>query len=303
MSYEEEYRHKRKLEFTDSSFKSKSNKKAKVTHAIPIENLKLPFIMMVTGPKRTGKTTFIRNLFKEGILKEIDYVVVMAPTLHLNGDFDFLKEQKEMKYMMFHENFEFQVEKLFQRMEQLAEGRLAKLRELEEKKLKPTEPVKEDLRPGDVSVAVPRDTDVPHVPNTLLVLDDCATNSILSRASILDAYSIRHRHSNISMIVVGHNFKGVAGLPKAIRTQIDYNVIFNPSSISELETIIRDCLFKEDAKIAIENTKVVFNELYNYIIYTAAEVYNRRLLTNKGEMMIYPLEGVKVDEMNKQTEE
>lgn len=208
--------------------------------------------MTVTGPKRVGKTTFIRELLKKCLLDEFEYVVVMTPTGQLSGDFDFLDEQRKAKYIVNTDpsDFEDMALQLFQKQEEL---------QLKNKQ----------------------------APRTLVILDDCATNKILRERSVLDKYIIRHRHAQLSFLIVGHSLRGVCGLPKSIRMQIDYNIIFNPASMSELETILKEAILPVHLKGTKERVVAAFQQPYNYIVYQPAERYSHRLLLNWKKPMIY----------------
>lgn len=203
-----------------------------------------PFVLTVTGPKRAGKTHFLRALLKQQLIERFRYIVVLCPSLHLSGDYKFLKEQPYAQYILKHNPDEFSetCTKLFNKIESM---------KLEGKSLQ-----------------------------TLLLMDDCATRSILNNNSVVDKYIIMHRHSNLSMIIVGHSLRGVTGLPKGIRLTIDYNVIFKPASMLELETILKESLFSEDVKAAKLATRRVFNDKYNYIVHIPAATYNNTLLVN-----------------------
>lgn len=221
-----------------------------------MDKVRPEFIMTVTGPKRAGKTTFIREFMKDHLIDIFPYIVVMCPTLKLNHDFDFLRDQNNAKYMFVDNGFSQTCRDIFERMEFLKE------------------------RDGD------------ETPQTLLILDDCATNKIMSQNSVLDKYCIRHRHANISLLIVAHSYRGVCGLPKSLRSQIDYNVIFNPASITEVDTILKDCVFSEEVRVIRKKVKKIFSTKYNYIVYQPAEIYSRKLLLNWETPLIDELNGM-----------
>jgi len=123
-------------------------------------------------------------------------------------------------------------------------------------------------------------------PNTLLVVDDLATHPILNPNSILDKYVIRHRHAKLSMMIVGHSLRGVCGLPKAMRSQIDYNIMFNPASVTEMTTLIKECVFSDDFKKVLANVKDLFSTKYNYMVFEPAAVYSMKLVDNFGRSML-----------------
>jgi hypothetical protein len=175
-------------------------------------------------------------------------VIVFSPTAQLSKDFDFLDDQTSTKFIVYQGGFKEEFLKLTQRLEEL---QLAK-----------------------------------KAPETLLVVDDLATNPILRQDSVIDKYAIRHRHARLSMMVVGHSLRGVCGLPKSLRSQIDYNILFNPASMTELYTLIKECVFPRDIKTVVLNTEALFSTLYNYMIFEPAAVYERKLVDNRGVSMI-----------------
>jgi hypothetical protein len=215
-----------------------------------MQDIEPEFIISVTGPKRAGKTTFIRNMLTNHLLPKFNTVIVMSPTLKLNEDFEFLRDQNTTKFKFVHTNFKEEFRDLFEHMEYLKE------------------------RDGD------------ETPQVLVVMDDCATNPILNAGSIVDVKCIRHRHAKVSILVVGHAYRGVCGLSKSLRSQIDYAIIFNPASIMEIDTILKDCVFPEEVRACREKVKEIFSTKYNYIVYQPAETYERKLLVNFEEPLV-----------------
>ena len=180
-----------------------------------MENIKIPFIISIIGPKRTGKTTFLKKWLNTALLKKFRYIILLSPTAKLSGDFEELADNDTVHFIMKSDPSKFAdtSKALFDRLEQLKtrEGR---------------------------------------APPTLLILDDCGTDAIMNQNSILDKYCIRHRHSELSILAVGHSLRGTCGLPKSFRSQMDMAILFNPNSMSELETIFKEVLFSEHLKEA-----------------------------------------------------
>lgn len=214
------------------------------------KKIRSPFIMTVTGPKRTGKTTFIRDLVKQNLSKEFRYIIVMSATCDLSGDFDFVKEIPAARYSIVDSSFTDKCAAILEKLE-------AKQRNGMQQK-------------------------------TLLILDDLATDPILNPKSILDSYCIRHRHVGLSIIVVGHALRGTCGLPKALRSQIDYNIIFNPASMTEMETILKEALMNNDLREAKNKIKEVFSVPYNFIMYEPAKPYYEKMMINAKTPLISP---------------
>ena len=210
-----------------------------------MDALKPPFIMSVVGPKRTGKTTFIKNLLKDHLLQHFKYVIIFSPTAELSGDFDEIANDKRSTFIKKTKTEDFGncAKSLFERLETLK-------------------------------------LDDGQAPNTLLLLDDCGTDPILNANSMLDKYSIRHRHAGLSILAVGHSLRGTCGLPKALRQQVDVAVFFNPSSMSEMEAILKEVLFSQHLKAAKQKAVEVFGQPYNYIAWIPAAPYFQKLLIN-----------------------
>jgi hypothetical protein len=102
----------------------------------------------------------------------------------------------------------------------------------------------------------------------------------MAQNSILDRYSIQHRHVNLSILAVGHSFRGIGGLPKTLRLQVDYGVFFSPASVTELETIVKDVSFASDRDELLARARDVFKKKYNFIVFQPSAPLSRRLLVN-----------------------
>ncbi len=209
-----------------------------------METIQPQFIITVTGPKGSGKTTWLRSFVAEYMLDMFPRIIVMSPTIELNRDFDFLKHQDKSEYFF--------------------EGDPANFESILQQAI--------DLQFDEVTTRYSK--------NLLVILDDCATESICRDRSVLDAFAIRHRHYKISFIIVGHKFQGTCGLPRSLRSQINRNIIFNPASMSELEILLKEALLSDHVKDAKKRALEVFSTKYNYLVFTPSEIYNRRLLVN-----------------------
>lgn len=216
-----------------------------------MNDIKLPFIISVIGPKRTGKTTFIKKWLDQALLDHFRYVVLFSPTAELSSDFTDLQDDNRITLIMKTKSSEFEssAEKLFDKLETL------------------------------------KKTDG-FAPPTLLILDDCGTDPILNANSTLDKYCIRHRHAELSILAVGHSLRGTCGLPKAFRSQMDMAILFNPNSMSELETILKEVLFSEHQQIARRKAVEVYSEDYNFIVWRPAATYYEKLMINFTEPLI-----------------
>ena len=204
----------------------------------------MPFVMAVTGPKRSGKTTLVRNMITDYFLDKFNTIVVLAPTLRRSKDYEFLRNQKKANFYLQdkRECFGTDIQKVFKKCDDLA--------------------------------------DQGKECHILLILDDCGTDRIMDQRGFLDEYSIQHRHSNLSILIVAHSLRGAGGQPKTLRLQNDYNIIFSPASMVELNQILKDCLLPVDVAHATRNIIKVFSEKYNYVVYQSAETYPRKMLVN-----------------------
>lgn len=221
-----------------------------------MDDIKLPFIISVIGPKRTGKTTFINKWLDQTLLKHFRYVVLFSPTAELSGDFNALLHDDRVRVIVKtrSEDFPGTAKDLFERLEHLKKEQ-------------------------------------GFAPPTLLILDDCGTDPIMNKDSVLDRYCIRHRHAELSILAVGHALRGTCGLPKSFRSQIDMAILFNPNSMSELETILKEVLFSEHQATARRRAVEVFSEDYNYIVWRPAASYYDKLKINFDEPLIRPSDG------------
>lgn len=239
-----------------------------------LENVELvtPFVMTIVGPKRVGKTTFIRTLLTKNLLQKCKHVVVFSKTAHLSRDFDWLESHPGITSTIFapgktpdsDETIDYAeiAKRLFKRLITLLQ----------------TEGT---------------------CPSVLLILDDLAADPIMSEASPVVKECITHRHINMSMICVGHAYRGAIGIPKAMRLQIDYCIFFNPSSMKELEDVLKDTLFSTDVKTAIQEVREILTVPFNYIVYKPAAAYSEKLLINFKE----PLDSLQSRKRQKELDE
>lgn len=216
-----------------------------------MDNIKLPFIITVIGPKRTGKTTFIKKWLDEVLLDKFKYVILFSPTAELSSDFSTIAQDERVHFIMKCDSSDFAdcAKNLFERLETLKKGE-------------------------------------GHAPPTLLILDDCGTDPIMQQNSILDKYCIRHRHSELSILAVGHSLRGTCGIPKAFRSQIDMAILFNPNSMSEMETILKEVLFSSDLKTAKQKAVEAFSEPYNFIVWKPSAPYYDKLTINFEDPLV-----------------
>jgi hypothetical protein len=224
-----------------------------------MDDLRMPFIMTVTGPKWAGKTTFITGLVKDYIMKRLDFVIVFCPTCQLNDDYGFIKEQYKVPYTIIVKKFDDNMEELIKGLEEL---------------------YSENINEDDDEFMRREKKEI------LMILDDCGTDPILERHSSLAKYCIKHRHISLSVIVVGHSFRGDVGVPKSIRSQMDYAVFFKPASIKELHSILEDSLFKDELKVARDKCREIFSEKYKYIVYIPSNTYQKTILINFEEPLL-----------------
>lgn len=209
-----------------------------------MDKIKPQFIITVTGPKNTGKTTWLRSFIATHLLDMFPRLIVLSPTLDLNDDFDFLKYQDKVEYF-----FESDPDRFDEVLQEAIE-----------------------MQFDEVQTKKPK--------SLLVILDDCATEDICRDRSLLDKFAIRHRHYRISFIIVGHKFQGTCGLPRSLRSQINSNIIFNPASMSELEILLKEAVLSDHVKEARRAAMDVFSEKYNFIVFTPANKYFERLLVN-----------------------
>ena len=215
-----------------------------------MDEIKPQFVLTVTGPKESGKTTWLRELIQDHLLDMFPKIIVMSPTLDLSGDFDFLREQEKSEFFLSEDPSEYD-----EQMQEIINTQ---------------------------RFLIERDK----ADNVLIVLDDCATESICKQNSILDKFCIRHRHYLISLIIVGHKFRGNCGLPTGLRSQINSNIIFNPSSMSELELLLKEAVLSDHLKEAKKRAVEVFSSKFNYIVFTPSNVYFKRLMINYEEPLL-----------------
>lgn len=200
------------------------------------------FIAIIIGPKKAGKSYMIRQLLQQkGIQKDFDTIVVLNPSMNKNRDYDFLQESSKRFVYKYTDGFNEKLKELIDKQQELIYN-------------------KGRDQVGDV----------------LVILDDCANQSVLNENGLLSKFSIEHRHSKISFLIVGHRLQGRGGLPISIRDQSDYMIFLNPTNFNELEKLI-DYTCPRKYKKELEKKIIdLFNTKYNFFMLKTREPVNER---------------------------
>ena len=193
--------------------------------------MELPSNTVLAGATMSGKTyrskEILRDLIKR---KEIDYLIIMSPTLEISGDWDeFPVQQNPAKGMVvrkFTKNFVSQLQTLCEKQETIAKAR---------------EPM------GKIMV----------------VVDDCVHLPILKPKGYLATLSTKSRHLNISLMVL---VQKITAVPRTFRLNCRYWYLFNAVNFSELERFNQELVPKKYQKVVATNLETIFNEKYTYIL-------------------------------------
>jgi hypothetical protein len=100
--------------------------------------------------------------------------------------------------------------------------------------------------------------------NSILVIDDFSEElKSLDTIRLLKKIINKHRHYHLSIVISSLSMKSI---PKAIRSLIDYYVIFKPKGLIELEGYT-DEIFGLSKKDMIDVMDFVFDGAHNFLMY------------------------------------
>lgn len=199
--------------------------------SFPLNQLKTPFAMSMSAPRRSGKTVQVKNLIHYNINK-FDVIIIKSlsqPTLD-----DYKKTFNENYQKKYKTSFSFS---LYQPNDPLI------------KKLinSPIVTNKKTNRPMQI----------------LLVMDDCVTKKIRNDNSILQIYT-RGRHNHISLIFTTQQ---PSLLDTSWRENSDYLVFFNPNTQQSRDFLVKNIFSAnnfDNLHPPADQTKKYFEELIKH---------------------------------------
>lgn len=221
----------------------------------------LPANIIVSGATMCGKTFLVSNLLKEQLLNQVDYLIFFSPTIKISRDFEDFQENYNMAnsnkppstiIKKYHNNF--------------------------------TNNIKEIITSQETLFKMETDKDKKKLPKILFVLDDMVNDKALRYRGVIDNFSTKARHLNISIICL---VQRISAIPKTFRLNAKYVFFFSAVNFKELETILEQYCSKKYISDVRKEIHYIFDEKYNFIL---AENFNpiqkERLLKNGQEKII-----------------
>lgn len=185
-----------------------------------------PFMLIITGPSRAGKSNLIKNLLIRkdmlgGFFKQ-KHMFIICPSLKFNDDYDMLTDAQKF------DTFNNQI-------------------------------MNDIIQEQTLIIDTYKKKRTPHI---LIVLDDIADNPQFANSRILQQLAFRGRHMKVSVILSVQKYSAV---PRGVRINATNIIMFRPSNYSEIDIIGEEMADKDNRKNFKKMVKDVFKEPYKFI--------------------------------------
>ena len=261
-----------------------------------------PLIVSICGPRKSGKSYFVKTLLTEGLDKYYDEIHVLCQSLDLNNDYaQFMKKAYRHRnkfhwYSEFDQNTIVEIFKEAVRVQKnvINAGRRNDLVfktkqpkrkvEIKKKKRKLTKKKVEQLpefQEDPVTFFTHENLfftsldmeDKKHIPNylddkpkskkILIIMDDVVDSGVLNFHSAIDMLAMRGRHAEVTAIV---NSQRIAPVSVNVRDNSDLLILFCPFSVQELESAIDKFIPKNFRKQIRKQLEDIFETEYEFLI-------------------------------------
>lgn len=219
--------------------------------------LEIPANICICASTMGGKTYLTKRLINEQLMKQLDALVILSPTLDLSGDWDEYKENHDMKYG-----------KIIQKFSKKSEF--------------PTI-ITEILEQNE---AIIKSMNKSEAPSVVIVVDDCVGHPMLRPNKLLDNLSTRSRHLKVSLIVLSQK---ITAIPRIFRLNCRYFIMFQAVNFSEMERFIEELASKSIRKPLRDKINEIYNEPYNFILVQCFANKIRERMYLNGKTNIYDL--------------
>lgn len=200
-----------------------------------------PFLMIVNGLPKSGKTTILYNLLKNIYKKYFKNIYVFSPNVKLDKKYQGMKLDSNKTFTEFSDS-----------------TLLSILPELDEEGniIKPPKNPKFlykifGIKPPPEEKSIRMD---PDNHRSLIIFDDMANDANIKRSRIFAKKMVSHRHFNLSVILISQL---MTGIPRGIRDLSSHCIMFKTENEHERDYIYDTC--------SKGFTRKEFNELLNYM--------------------------------------
>ena len=197
-------------------------------------DFKQHFNLLVVAPTNRGKSYLIQKEIWPRLKPKFDVLVICSPTLSLSGDYRDPIFEEDNKTV-------FKIEKDI----------LGALQEIIDSQKEMFNMWKMDIIEKE------------EIPNICIIMDDCITDkSIFNFRGVLDSFSTKNRHYNMSFIVTSQR---LSAIPRTLRLNAKYTILFSTYNMSETEQFMHQYCMKKHRKQLSEKIVEVFKTPYNFI--------------------------------------
>jgi len=179
-----------------------------------MNDIKLPSNILIGGSTAAGKSFYLRNTLLPSLKGQYDVLVVFSPTMDVNGDYDYLKEDEKTIFKVSN--------RIYEATEEIIATQTKMFKQAKEGFI-----VKDDI------------------PRVLLIYDDCLNSRVFNDKGLLSKFAIKSRHYKVSILVTTQR---IAGISRQFRLNCSQYIFFSVLNYSELERIVLESVPKKYQK-------------------------------------------------------
>jgi len=218
-----------------------------------VNEIKLPANILLVAMTNGGKSYYCSHTLLPQIGKQIDRLVIMSPTLELNGDYDHIEADDKSVFKV-SRNISGAFEEIIQSQSSLFDS----------------------YKMGMIKKS--------QIPQVCVILDDCISERILrGESSVVSKFAIKSRHYRISLIIMSQR---INALPRQLRLNCKYFICFSVAGYSELERVMLEYVPKAYHKLFQNKMIEIFSVPYNHLFIDNFERDIRKRMYLNGEEMI-----------------
>ena len=219
----------------------------------PSEIYKLPLNLSIVGSTGVGKTYRLKQILKDHMLPQADWLIIFCPTMQFSGDYD-----------EFVENIDPESTKL----------KIAKVET-------DYENITAEIIESQTELVLNNKKD--DVPQVICIFDDCLGSKMMGNYGMLSNFSAKSRHLNISMVFVSQR---ISGISRTIRLNSGVFILFSNFNHSENESWITQYVPKKYKSVMMDKLNQIFNVKYQFLLANNRESKVLSRLLINGEKII-----------------